>query len=100
MERYVGTTSEFHSFCLEEQIVNVEEVSPTTIKKYLLHCQEKRNNNTVTKNSKLRVLKTFFNYLAENEFITPQQNATKKISYAKEDVVIQVFSFIKSYCLS
>ncbi|MGG6314054.1 hypothetical protein [Paenibacillus macerans] len=32
MERYVGTTSEFHSFCVEEQIVNVEEVSPTTIK--------------------------------------------------------------------
>lgn len=92
MERYVGTTSEFHAFCVEEEVVNVEEVTATTVKKYLLYCQEKRNNNTVTKNSKLRVLKIFFNYLVDNEFISPQQNAPKKVKYAKEDVVIQVFS--------
>lgn len=92
MERYVGTTGEFHAFCVDQEIVNVEEVTPTTIKMYLLHCQEKRGNNTVTKNSKLRVLKTFFNYLCENEFINQQHNPTKKVRYAKEDVVIQVFS--------
>ncbi|WP_081949443.1 phage integrase SAM-like domain-containing protein [Paenibacillus durus] len=47
MERYVGTTSEFHAFCVEEKIVNVEEVTTTMIKKYFLHCSRQQ----ITSNS-------------------------------------------------
>src|SRR5690606_18353214 len=78
-------------FCFSDEIINAEEVTTNTIKKYLLHCQNEKANNATTKNSKLRVLKSFFNYLVDSEYITEKQNPTKKVNYAKEDIIIPVF---------
>lgn len=88
--RYSRTLDEFHQFCVSQEVLNVEEVTNILIKQYLLHCQTERDNNSVTKNSKLRVIKAFFNFLQDNEFITV--NPSKKVNYAKEDVIIPVFS--------
>lgn len=92
LNRYTRTLNEFHHFCTGEEIVNVEEVTTPTIKKYLLYCQNEKVNNVTTKNSKLRVIKTLFNYLVENEFIPEKINSSKMVNYGKEDIIIQVFS--------
>lgn len=91
LDRYTRTLKEFHQFCTNEEIINVEEVTTPTIKKYLLYCQNEKGNNVTTKNSKLRVLKTFCNYLVESEFITEKLNPSKKVNYGKEDIIIPVF---------
>ncbi|MBU5444197.1 site-specific integrase [Paenibacillus sp. MSJ-34] len=91
LDRYTRTLTDFNNFCSEEEIVNVEEVTANTVKKYLIYCQDKKGNNQTTKNSKLRVLKSFFNYLVESEYITDKQNVSRKINYGKEDILIPVF---------
>lgn len=90
IDRYTRTLDEFHQFSVSQEILNIEEVATILIKQYLLYCQTERENNSVTKNSKLRVIKAFFNFLQDNDFITV--NPTKKVNYAKEDIVIQVFT--------
>lgn len=91
VDRYTRTLAEFQDFCSKDEIVNVEDVTPNTVKKYLLYCQNDKGNNPTTKNSKLRVLKSFFNYMAESEYIEEKQNPTKKVHYAREDIRIEVF---------
>lgn len=51
VDRFTRTLSEFHDFCLKDELINVEKVTNTTIKKYLLHCQNEKGNNATTKNS-------------------------------------------------
>lgn len=92
MIRYKTQLGEIQDYFAKEEVVNVEEVTPSLLKQYLLHCQNERNNAPSTKNSKLRVLKTFFNYMAECEVIDEKQIPTKKIGYATEDVKIEVFN--------
>jgi integrase/recombinase XerD len=91
LDRYKRTLDEFQKFAADEEILNVEEVTNNTIKKYLLYCQNEKGNNPTTKNSKLRVLKSFTNYLVECEYITEKQNFCKKVNYAREDIKIEVF---------
>ncbi|MGN7168457.1 tyrosine-type recombinase/integrase [Paenibacillus cellulositrophicus] len=91
LDRYTRTLNEFQQFAAEDEILNVEDLTGNTIKKYLLYCQNEKGNNPTTKNSKLRVLKSFFNYLVECEYITEKQNPCKKVNYAKEDIKIEVF---------
>ena len=91
MGRYKLTLRNFQDFMTSEEIVDVEDITPNHIKKYILHCKEEKGNNPVTSNSKLRVLKTLFNYLVESEFITEKQNPVKRVQYAKEETRIDVF---------
>lgn len=91
LDRYTRTLTSFMEFCSKEEIVNVEEVTQNTIKKFLLYCQNELHNNSTTLNSKLRVLKSWLNYLVEAEYITEKNNPTKKIRYAKEEIKIPVF---------
>lgn len=92
IDRYTRTLNEFHDFCFKDELINVEQVTNNTIKKYLLYCQNEKGNNATTKNSKLRVLKSFFNYLLESEYIDSKLNPVKKVNYAREDIRIEVFS--------
>jgi len=89
--RYQLTLREFHDFMVTEEVVNVEDVTPNVVKKYLIYCQQDKGNNAVTSNSKLRVLKTLWNYLVESDYVTEKQNPVRKISYGKEDIKIDVF---------
>ncbi|QHZ56925.1 tyrosine-type recombinase/integrase [Brevibacillus sp. NSP2.1] len=92
LDRYTRTLNEFHEFCVKDEIVNAEQVTNNTIKKYLLYCQNEKGNNPTTKNSKLRVLKSFFNYLVESNYIDEKLNPSKKVNYAREDIKIEVFN--------
>lgn len=92
IDRYTRTLKDFHDFCIKDEIINVEQITNSTIKKYLLHCQNEKGNNATTKNSKLRVLKSMFNYLLENNYIDEKNNPAKKVHYAREDIKIEVFN--------
>lgn len=89
---YLLTLKEFQSFCAEHDVVNVEDVTQSLIKSYLLYCQKERKNNPTTRNSKLHTIKIFFNYLEEIEVIQSKQNPIKRLPYVKEDIQIEAFS--------
>ena len=89
---YMGLLNEFHQYCVQHEIINVEDCTASFVKQYLLSCKEKGNNPT-TVNTKLHILKIFFNYFeTEMEVFTPKTNPTKRIIFAKEDVKIEVFN--------
>lgn len=90
--RYKKILEEFQSFIVKDEIVNVENILPGSIKKYLLHCQNERKNNPTTINTKIRCLKSFLNYMTESEIIPEKRNPIQKISYVKEEIKIEVFS--------
>ncbi|QRG66008.1 tyrosine-type recombinase/integrase [Brevibacillus choshinensis] len=91
IENYLGNLQEFHDYCVGKSILNVTDVTQNTIKEYLLYCQREKKNNITTSNSKLHVLKIFFNYLQEIEVITEKENPTKRMKYGKEEIKIEVF---------
>lgn len=86
---YKEILGQFLKYCNENEIVNVEDISQNTIKKYLLQCK-KQGNNATTTNSKLQRIKAFLNYMVENEVI--KNNPAKKIQRSKEDIKIEVFT--------
>ncbi|GGF86405.1 tyrosine-type recombinase/integrase [Paenibacillus aceti] len=89
---YMNQLNEFHQYCVNHDVVNLEDCTASFIKQYLLHCKEKGNNPT-TVNTKLHILKIFFNYFeTEMEVFTPKTNPTKRIIFAKEEIKIEVFS--------
>lgn len=92
IENYQRTLNEFHDFCVDREIVDVTDVTPATIKSYLLHCQKERKNNPTSINTKLHNLKIFFNYMVEIEIIDEKKNPVKKVDYVKANVKIEVFS--------
>lgn len=92
LNAYMFTLSDFHAYCANNEVINVDDITPTTIKGFLIHCQKVKGNNIVSRNSKLQRLKIFFNYLEDSEIITEKRNPTKKVSYAKTDVKIEVFN--------
>lgn len=89
LESYKLIIGQLNDFLTENEVVNVQEVTPNHIKKFILHYQKKGNNATTT-NSKLQRIRAFFNYMIECEIIT--QNPAKKIKKAKEDIKIDVFT--------
>jgi site-specific recombinase XerD len=89
----MAVLDEFHNYCIENQIINIEDCTPSLVKQYLLHCSKDRKNNPTTVNSKLHVLKIFFNYFeSEMEIFTPKTNPAKRIPFAKEEIKIEVFT--------
>ena len=90
-DRYTRVLNELQAFLSAEEIQNVEEVTTNIIKKYLLYCQNEKQNNATTRNTKLRVIKSFFNYMVESGYTDEKRNPCKKVSYAREDIQIEVF---------
>lgn len=91
LKGYEMSLSEFHDYCVENEIVDVEDITPSTVKGYLLQCQQERGNNPTSINTKLRRLKAFFNYLEEIEVLSQKRNPTKRLSFVKENIQIEVF---------
>lgn len=60
LQNYMETLEQFHSFCVEQEIIDVADISTRNIKTYLIYCQQKLNNNPTTINTRLKI---FFNYL-------------------------------------
>lgn len=89
IEGYKVILEQFEEFCINEKVVNVEDVRSATIKSYIKWCRNRGNNPTST-NSKLRRLKAFFNYLVNEEIIT--KSPADKIQSAKENIKIETFT--------
>lgn len=75
--------------CIKQGIVNVEDISTTTVKRYLTESQ-RNGNKPGTINTKLMRIRTFLNFCVEERIIT--KNPALKIKRVKEDVKIEVFS--------
>lgn len=92
IKNYLMTLNEFQTYCAEQEVVSVEDVSQSIIKSYLIYCQKDRGNNPTTRNSKLHSIKIFFNHLEEIEVIESKKNPIKKMFYVKEDIQIEAFN--------
>lgn len=88
-DTYKILLNQFLEFCNENEIVNVEDITPNIIKKYII-TQQKKGNKPTTTNTKLQRIKAFLNYMVEIEVIT--KSPADKISRAKEDIKIEVFT--------
>lgn len=86
---YKDILGQFQRYCTDNEIMNVQDITQNTVKKFLLTCQ-KIGNNATTTNSKLQRIKAFLNYMIEIEVI--EKNPAKKLQRAKEDIKIDVFT--------
>jgi len=87
---YSETLNQFYLFSINNEAIEIADVTPHFIKKYLNYCKEERKNKPVSLNSKLLILKVFFNYLQKEEIISLKENSASKINYLKSDVNIAV----------
>jgi integrase/recombinase XerD len=93
LESYMEVLGKFHDFLVQKSIVNLEDCTQSIVKSYLIYCGKERKNNPTTVNSKLHVLKIFFNYFEiEMGIFDPKSNPTKRIPLAKEEIKIEVFT--------
>ncbi|MEH7047833.1 tyrosine-type recombinase/integrase [Bacillus pseudomycoides] len=92
VKAYGDTLNEFQSFCSDYEIIDTEEIKERTIKSYLLYCQRERSNSTLTRNTKLQHLKSFFHFLVDEEIVLEKNNPTRKLTQAKVDTRLEVFT--------
>lgn len=79
----------FIDFSHENNVLNVENITTSHIKAYLIECQE-RGNNAGTLNSKLQRIRAFLNYMVEEKMVN--ENVAHKVKPIKEDIKIHVFN--------
>lgn len=91
IKNYEITLKDFQKFCAENNILNVDEVTTSIIRSYLVYCQKEKKNKPATIAHKVRDLKAFFNFLAEEGFIKSDKNPCKKIEQPKVETKIPVF---------
>ncbi|MCP3738784.1 tyrosine-type recombinase/integrase [Rossellomorea sp. BNER] len=87
---YKTNLTEFNEYCLSNQVLNVNDVKRTIVKSYLHYIREDKKNKISTTNNKIRSLKTFFNYLIEEEIISESENPMKKVKQIKDDINIPI----------
>lgn len=92
LDNYRRTLGEFHSYCVENGIVNVGDVRPGTVKGYLVMCQQERGNSPSSINHKLQNLRVFFNYMQQAELVDAKGNPTKAIKPVKAPTTVDVFT--------
>jgi integrase/recombinase XerD len=89
IRNYQTLLGEFVDYCVQNEVVNVENISYSHVRQYLLDCQE-RGNKAGTINTKLLRIRAFLNYMVECEVI--KNNPAKKVKMQKDDVRIDVFN--------
>jgi integrase/recombinase XerD len=92
LQSYSLLLKEFQTFCSGMSALSINDVTMNVVRKYLIYLQQERNNNPTSRNSKLQILKAFFNHLEFVEIIEAKQNPTKKLGYVKEEIKIEVFN--------
>ncbi len=88
-DSYLPTLNKFQVFCFERELIDVNDITPNTVKRYLLYCQKQRKNNPTTRNTKLHTLKIFFNDLQYQEIIEEKKKPTRKFLYVKEKPFVE-----------
>lgn len=92
LSNYTNLLNEVYIYCIEqEERVDAEDITPSIVKSFLLSCQE-RGNSPATINTKLRAIKTLFNYLEEAEIISAKHNPVRKIAFIKAENKVTTFS--------
>lgn len=89
IKNYEMLLGKFIDYCIENQVLNIEDITQGHLKQYLMECQE-RGNTAGTINTKLLRIRAFFNYCVECEYI--KSSPANKIKRLKEDVRIDVFT--------
>lgn len=89
IKNYEMILGKFVGFCIENEVVNVEDIAYNHVRQYLLNGQEK-GDKAGTVNTKLMKIRAFLNYMVECEVI--KNNPAKKIKMLKDDVKIDVFT--------
>jgi integrase/recombinase XerD len=89
IKNYEMLLGKFVEYCIDNHVVNAEDIMYIHVRQYLLKCQEK-GDKAGTINTKLMRIRAFLNYLVECEVI--KTNPAKKIKMQKDDVKIDVFS--------
>jgi integrase/recombinase XerD len=92
IKTYQIMLGEFQQYCVEKEILNVEDVTNTTVKSYLLYCMKSKKNSPVTINTKIKNLKAFFNYMVKSEVVNEKRNPMLKIDKVKTETKIEVFN--------
>ncbi|MEA4926334.1 MAG: tyrosine-type recombinase/integrase [Syntrophomonadaceae bacterium] len=90
MENYEELFKQFQKYCSDDQIIDVADITSNVIKGFLLYCRDERGNKPGSLDFKLRILKTFFNFLVEENVI--KESPAKKIKYQNRKPEIQVFN--------
>jgi len=88
INNYEQTFKQFFAYCVEQEIVNTDDVTASIIKNFLITCQ-RNGNNAGSINFKLRNLKAIFSFFLEQEII--KENPAKKVPFVKNNPTIQVF---------
>ncbi|MCY8519107.1 phage integrase SAM-like domain-containing protein [Bacillus atrophaeus] len=74
IQNYKVLLGGFIDYCIENNLLNVEEVK--TVKSYLRHCQSNGNSaNTI--NTKPQRIRAFFNFLKEESIV--KENPVSKV---------------------
>jgi integrase/recombinase XerD len=92
LNTYKRILRDFEQYCGSRDVLKVEDISRQTVKGFMAYCHNVLNNVPNTVNLKLRVLKAFVNYLIDEELYDAENKPFKKISFAKVDSRIEVFS--------
>ncbi|MGE7216613.1 tyrosine-type recombinase/integrase [Priestia koreensis] len=87
---YHDILNQFLNFCNEIEVVNIQDITQNTVKKYLMYCKNELHNNPTSINHKLNRINAFLNYMVEIEVLN--KNPAKKIQRLKEDIRIDVFT--------
>lgn len=89
MNNYRTITGDFITYCLENDVTNVEDITSGLIKQYFIECKN-RGNSAGTINTRLMRIRAFLNYCVEEKILT--ENVARKVKRLKEDVKIDVFT--------
>jgi len=92
IENYNTLFNDFYLYCLSQEIIDTDDITPQIIKSYLIYCKTEKNNTPTSMNTKLTAIKTLFNYLIEIDVIDPRENPAKKVGYVHADVKITTFN--------
>lgn len=89
IRNYLTLLGEFVNYCTDHEVVNVEDITQSHVRDYLMSCQEK-GNQAGTINTKLLRIRAFLNYMVECEVI--KNNPAQRVKFQRTDVKIDVFS--------
>ncbi|MER2000011.1 MAG: tyrosine-type recombinase/integrase [Lysinibacillus sp.] len=94
MEQCSWRLMAWQKFMLREfEIIEVEDVKPIHMKKYIFYKQQLGTQKEITINNNIATLKVFFNYLIDEEFIEEMNNPLRRIKTLKEEKrIIRTFN--------
>lgn len=90
LKAYEMLFDDFLSWCEEQGLSRVSDLTTRAIKSYLALCKTEKGNNPTSLNTKRRQFRAFFNFLVQEGII--EENPTDSIKRVKEDIRIKTFT--------